>query len=201
MRRTGDPGRRVGRTRAIQACAASLAMVLLLQPAAARAAPEAVPLAPPGNASFGAIGVAVDDGMGYGDGAAAARTPAYFVQALMASGHFASVGLNRFDLPQQLRIKVRAKPAGSAEAAAGRLIAGAATLFLLPMKQTNDYAFEFEVECRGRSMGQWTHTSTLEQTQFLLADPHRGLPALVNEAVAQFIRLAVESGKLATACT
>lgn len=92
------------------------------------------------------------------------------------------------------------EPAGSEGASAGRLIAGAATLFLLPMKQTNDYSFEFEVECRGRSMGQWVHNSTLEQTQFLLADPHRGLPALIKDAVAQFIRQASESGKLDGGC-
>ena len=153
-----------------------------------------------GTGALGAIGVAVDDGMGYGDGAAAARTPAYVVQALQASGQFVSAELNRLDLPQQLRVKIRKKPTGSEEAAAGKLIAGAATLFLLPMQQSYDYSFDFEVECRGRSMGEWQHRRTVEQTQFLLADPHRSVQGLVQEAVAQFIQQAVASGKLAAGC-
>jgi len=49
-------------------------------------------------------------------------------------------------------------------------------------------------------MGEWQHLRTLEQTQFLLADPHRSVQGLVQEAVAQFIQQAVASGKLAAGC-
>jgi hypothetical protein len=150
--------------------------------------------------ALGTIGVTVDDGMGYGDGTAAARTPAYIVQALMASGLFVSAETNRFEWPQQLRVKIRKKPVGSEDAAAAQVIVGAATLFLLPMKQAYYVTFEFEVECRGRLMGTWTNVNRVEQTQFLLADPHVETQALVKGAVADFIRQAAESGKLASGC-
>lgn len=175
------------------------ALLLGLLMAAGAAADTAAP-AEPGPGAFGAIGVAVDDGIGYGDGAAAARTPAHLVQALNASGRFASATLNNFDLPQQLRIRIRMSPSGSKEAASGKVIAGAATLFLVPMKQSYDYVFEFELECRGRPVGEWKHQRTLERTQFLLADPHSGVPALMQEAVAAFVQQASESGKLAAGC-
>lgn len=189
------PGPRVN----LRRWAALLAAALLL-PAGVAAAPDAPTPGAAGQGEFGALGVAVDDGLGYGDGAAAARTPAQIVQLLQASGRFSSAELNRFDLPQQLRVKITAKPSGSEEASAAKLILGAATLFLLPMKQSGDYVFTFEIECRGRSRGVWTHMQTMEQTQFLLADPKSGLQALVSEAVAQFLRQALESGALAAGC-
>lgn len=176
-------------------------VLALLLPTTATADPAPATPGALGNGSFGAIGVVVDDGLGYGDGASAARTPAYVVQALMSSGYFTSAALNRFERPQQLRVKIRRKPSGSEDAAAGKAIVGAATLFLLPMKQSYDYAVEFEVECRGRLMGEWKHLRTLEQTQFLLADPSGGTRGLIEEAVSQFVRQASESGKLAAGCT
>jgi len=183
----------------MQALTAPVALAMLLSTTAMADTQPTTPGAV-SQGTFGAIGVVVDDGMGYGEGAAAARTPAYIVQALMASGLFANAGTNRFDWPQQLRVKIRKRPVGSEGAAAGQLIAGAATLFLLPMKQTYDLSFEFEVECRGQLMGAWTYAHRAEQTQFLLADPHARTQAVVQEAVADFIRQASGSGKLARGC-
>ncbi len=68
------------------------------------------------NASLGALGVAVDDGMGCGDGAAAAQTPGHVAQALQASGRFTLAALNRFDLPPPRGVKIRKKPSSSEEA-------------------------------------------------------------------------------------
>ena len=53
------------------------------------------------------------------------------------------------------------------------------------------------------SLGQWKHVHTLQQTQFLLAAPHRSVQGLVQEAVSQVmdIQQAVASGKLAAGCT
>lgn len=176
-------------------------VVALLLPPGAMAQTDSVSPVPVGVGAFGAIGVAVEDGMGYGDGSSAARTPAYIVKELIASGYFTSVTPNRFELPQQVRVKISRKPGGSEDAAsAAKLLAGAATLFLLPMKQVFDYSIEFAVECRGRPMGEWKYTQTLEQTQFLLADPHSGTPGLIKEAVSEFLRQAAESGKLAAGC-
>lgn len=174
---------------------AVMALALLL-PTTGIPGTESVPTVATGTGAFGAIGVIVDDGIGYAHGAAAARTPNHIVQELTASGLFASVSLNSFDLPQQLRVKIRKKPSGSEAEATGKLIGGAATLFLVPMKQSYDYSVEFEVECRGRTLGAWSHVRTVEQTQFLLADPNTGVPELIKEAVSQFLKQAVESGKL-----
>lgn len=183
--------------------AALLAVALLLPAgvgATTDATTDATPLRTTEPGEFGAVGVTVDDGLGYGDGASAARTPTQIVQLLRASGRFSSAELNRFDLPQQLRVQITVKASGSDAASTAKLMLGAATLFLLPMKQTGDYVFTFEVECRGRSSGVWTHTRTLEQIQSLFSDPKRGLPAVIEEAVSQFLRQAAESGALAAGC-
>ena len=149
---------------------------------------------------FGRVGVVVDDGLGYGDSKAAAQTPAAIVRALMATGCFSSAALNSFELPQQLRIRINAKVSGSEDAAIGKALLGAATLFLLPMKQSYDITVEFEMECRGHLMGNWAVTQTLVETQFLLADSGSGRPGLMQAAVNRFVQQATESGKLAGGC-
>jgi hypothetical protein len=111
---------------------------------------------PPGNGSFGIAGLVVDDGLGSG-GMNANQTPAVMLHEILKSGHFASVVLNRLDLPQQIYVKIGWKPHGSEGESTAKLFAGAATLFLIPIPQTVDYSAKFKVECRGRLTGEWAY--------------------------------------------
>lgn len=150
-----------------------------------------------GNATS-ALAVLVDDRIHYGDGAAAARVPARLVSALQDAGRFSRVDLNRFDLPLQLRVRLDRKSAESESASTGKLLAGAATLFLLPIKGAWEYSFEFDLECRGQLVGQWRYSQVEETTQSLLSDPEAGQAKVIKETMAKLLQDG--SGPFAAAC-
>lgn len=166
------------------------------------ATPQTLPVAnySPGNGQWGQAGVVVNDGQVYASGTYRSQLHVKVLKQLEKSAYFSKLTLNSIYIPQQIRVQITSRPQGSEEAAYGKLLVGAATLFLLPMNQNLDYTASFSVECRGKSLGEWKYEQPVEHTQFLLVEPDAAETNLVESVVSRFISDADKSGKLKDTC-
>ena len=165
------------------------------------ATPQNLPVAtyPPGSGQWGEVGLVVNDGqvVAHQVGVPLATK---IKQQIEKAGYFSRIKVNSIYVPQQLRVQFTAKNRASDEVAAGKLIAGAATLFLLPMEHEIDFVASFSMECRGAIVGAWEYAERVAQTQFLLIEPDSAETNVVESTVSRFIRDAAESGKLKGDC-
>ena len=150
--------------------------------------------------SLGDAGLVINDELGYSDGRAAQRMAALIQSQLQASGRFVDIGMHRFELPQQVIVRLRKAVKGSQEVADAKLLAGAATLFLIPTQQSYDYILEITIECRGRQTGNWKYLESITQTQFLFADPNAAVPKVIKASVAAFANEAQATAVLGVNC-
>lgn len=149
---------------------------------------------------LGSAGLVVNDELGYGDGRAAQGTVALVHGQLKESGRFADIVLHRFDMPQQVIVRIAKAVKGSQDVADAKLLAGAATLFLIPTQQSYDYLVDISIECRGRETGHWKYLESITQTQFIFADPHAGVAKVIKASLGAFASEARATGSLGQNC-
>ena len=149
---------------------------------------------------LGAAGLVVNDELGYGDGRAAQRTMSLIHSQLKASGRFTNIEMYQFDFPQQVILRLGKAVKGSHQAADAKLLAGAATLFLIPIQQSYDYIVEITVECRGHQTGHWKYLESITQTQFIFADSNAAITKVIMASVAAFANDARATESLGVNC-